>query len=267
MDEEEVLVAVEHRLDGGVVVGAADSLVGDALADVAHGLGAVVLAHVVAEAFKHAGGDILHSHEDGGGEAGVGELLRHVVGPETVAQIVVLDGGVLLQLAVAAVVVGGDKSLVADNLASAEVPEGSALVAEADDGVLDAVLVNAVDVFGRELETGFLHVGIVLADEREEPHALVGAAGGRGQNQQGQGQGKDDSFHAIKILSYYLIDVLKMQRYDFFLNYCIFMLSAKVQGSRAADGIPLATERGRSILHRWSIVIATLFDRITDNKP
>ena len=58
-----------------------------------------------------------------------------------------------------------------------------------------------------------------------------------------------------------------MQRYDFFLNYCIFMLSAKVQGNRVADGIPLATERGRSILHRWSIVIATLFDRITDNKP
>ena len=27
-----------------------------------------------------------------------------------------------------------------------------------------------------------------------------------------------------------------MQRYDFFLNYCMFMLSAKVDGSRVADG-------------------------------
>ena len=188
MDEEEVLVAVEHRLDGGVVVGAADSLVGDALADVAHGLGAVVLAHVVAEAFKHAGGDILHAHEDGGGEAGVGEFLRHVVGPEAVAQVVVLDGGVLLQFAVAAVVVGGDESFVGNDFTGAEVPEGTAFVAKADDGVLDAVLVDGIDVFGREFETGFLHVGIVFADEREEPHALVGAAGGGGQNQQGQSQ-------------------------------------------------------------------------------
>ena len=29
---------------------------------------------------------------------------------------------------------------------------------------------------------------------------------------------------------------------------------------------PLATERGRSILHRYSIVIASLLDRITENK-
>jgi hypothetical protein len=30
---------------------------------------------------------------------------------------------------------------------------------------------------------------------------------------------------------------------------------------------PLATERGRSILHRNSIVIASLLDMITENKP
>ena len=188
MDEEEVLVAVEHGFDGSIVVGALDGFVDDAVADVANGFSAVVLAHVVAEAFEDALGDIFHTDEDGSGEAGVGEFLRHVVGPEAVAQVVVLDGGVLLQFAVAAVVVGGDESFVGNNFTGAEVPEGTAFVAKTDNGVLDAVLVDGIDVFGREFETGFLHVGIVFADEREEPHALVGAAGGGGQNQQGQSQ-------------------------------------------------------------------------------
>ena len=218
MDEEEVLVAVEHRLDGGVVVGALYGFAGDALADIAHSFGAVVFAHVVAEAFKHTGCDIFHADKDGGGEAGVGELLCHVVGPESVAQVVVLDGGVLLQFAIAAVVVGGDESFVGNNFTGAEVPEGTAFVAKADDCVLDAVLVDGIDVFGREFEAGFLHVGIVLADEREEPHALVGAAGGRSQNQQGQGQSEDDFLHAINVLCYYNICSFEMQRYDFFLN-------------------------------------------------
>ena len=181
MDEEEVLVAVEHGFDGGVVVGALDGFAGDALADVAHSFGAVVLAHVVAEAFKHALGDIFHADEDGGGEAGVGEFLRHVVGPEAVAQVVVLDGGVLLQFAVAAVVVGGDESLVGNDFTGAEVPEGAAFVAKADDGVLDAVLVDGIDVFGREFETGFLHVGIVLpiSERSHMPSSARLAAGAR----------------------------------------------------------------------------------------
>ena len=199
VDEEEVLVAVEHGFDGSIVVGALDGFVDDAVADVANGFSTVVLAHVVAEAFEDALGDIFHTDEDGSGEAGVGEFLRHVVGPEAVAEIVVFDGGVLLEFAVATVVVGGDKTFVGDDLTSAEVPEGAAFVAEADDGVLDAVLVDGIDVFRREFETGFLHVGIVLADEREEPHALVGAAGSGSQDQHGQCQGKDDFFHAKNI--------------------------------------------------------------------
>jgi hypothetical protein len=70
-------------------------------------------------------------------------------------------------------VVGADQTLVRDNLASAEVPEIAAIVAEADNGILDAALVDAVDVFGSEFETGFLHVGIVLADKVEKPHTFV----------------------------------------------------------------------------------------------
>ena len=85
-----------------------------------------------------------------------------------------LNGGVLLEFAVAAVVVGGDEALVGDNLAGAEVPEGATVVAEAHDGVFETALVDAVDVLGREFETGFLHVGIAFSDEREQPHAFVG---------------------------------------------------------------------------------------------
>jgi hypothetical protein len=61
------------------------------------------------------------------------------------------------------VVVGRDKAAIADDFACAEMPEGSAFVAKAYDGVLDAVLIDTIDVFGGEFETGFLHVGIVLA--------------------------------------------------------------------------------------------------------
>ncbi len=200
MDEEEILVAVEHGLHRGLVVGACGSLLGDALAYVAHGLGAVGLAHVVAKAFQHTSGHILHTNQYRGGEAGVRQLLRHVVGPETVAQVVVLHGRMLLQLAVAAVVVGRDEALVGDNLASAEVRERATLVAEAHNGIFDTVLVNGIDVFGRELEASLLHVGIVLANERKQPHALVGAAGGGCQHQHRQGQGKDDFFHAINVM-------------------------------------------------------------------
>ena len=165
MDEEEELVAVEHGLHGSVIVGAGSGFLSDALADIADGFGAVGLAHIVAEAFQHTAGDILHADEDRGGEAGVGELLSHVVGPEAVAQVVVFHGGMFLQLAVAAVVVGGDKAFVGDNLASAEMPEGASFVAEAYDGILDAVLVDGIDVFRREFEAGLLHVGIILANE------------------------------------------------------------------------------------------------------
>ena len=202
VDKEEELVAVEHGFDGSVVVGSLYGFAGDAFTDVADSFGAVGLAHFVAEAFQYPAGNVFHTNQDGGCEAGVGEFLGHVVCPETVAQVVVLDGGVLLQFAVAAVVVGGDESFVGNDFTGAEVPEGTAVVAKADDGVLDAVLVDGIDVFGREFETGFLHVGIVFANEREEPHALVGAAGGGGQNQQGQSQSEDDFLHAVNVLCY-----------------------------------------------------------------
>ena len=163
VDKEEELVAVEHGFDGSVVVGSLYGFAGDAFTDVADSFGAVGLAHFVAEAFQYPAGNVFHTNQDGGCEAGVGEFLGHVVCPETVAQVVVLNGGVFLQFAVTAVVVGRDKTAIADDFAGAEMPEGSAFVAKAYDGVLDAVLIDTIDVFGGEFETGFLHVGIVLA--------------------------------------------------------------------------------------------------------
>ena len=97
-----------------------------------------------------------------------------------------LDSGVFLQLAIAAVIVGCHKTFVADDFASAEMTEGLVGIAQSDNGIFDATLIDAVDVVGGEFKTGLLHVGIVFADEREKPHAFVGTAGGGSQNQKGQ---------------------------------------------------------------------------------
>ena len=182
MDKEEELVPVEHGLHGSVVLGAFDGSLGQAFADFLDGGCAITFAHVVAQGFLHLVGDILHTDKDRGGEARVGQFLVHVVGPETVAQVVVLHGRMFLQLSVAAVVVGAHQTLVGDNFAGAEMPEGASGIAQTDNGVLQAVLVHAVDVLRRQFETGFLHVAVVLAYQREKPHALVGA-GRSGQHQ------------------------------------------------------------------------------------
>ena len=174
MDEKEELVAMEHGTHGSLVVGPFGGLFGYLVADFAYGCIAVGLAHVVRETLAHTVCDVFHTHEDGGRQPRIGQLLVLAVGPEAIAQVVVLYGGVLLQLAIAAMVVGGYEALVADNLSGAEMCKRTSVVAQPYDGIFDTALVDAVDVFGREFEAVLLHVGIVLAYKREEPHALIG---------------------------------------------------------------------------------------------
>ena len=175
VDKQEELVAIEHRFHLGGILGAFHGLFLNLGADLLNGSLAVALAHIVAQALFHLGGDILHAHKDRSRQARVGQLLVFRVGPETVAQVVVFHGRMLLQLAIATVVVGAHQALFRDNLTCAEMPEGSAGIAETHDGIFQAALVDAVDILGREFETGFLHVGIILANQRQKPHALVGA--------------------------------------------------------------------------------------------
>ena len=79
-----------------------------------------------------------------------------------------LHGAVRLHEGVAAVVVGEQQSLGGDELA------GTA-AAEEDDGVLHAVVVDAVNVLRRQPEAELLHFGLVVVEEEGQPHAAVGA--------------------------------------------------------------------------------------------
>ena len=88
-----------------------------------------------------------------------------------------LYGTVAGDVVVAAVVVGEEEALVGDELA------GAALVEE-DDGVLEAGVVDVVDVLGGDVHAGLLHGCLVAAEEHGNPHALVGHGDGQ---QEGNG--------------------------------------------------------------------------------
>ena len=107
--------------------------------------------HIGFDAFQDGIGHVPHLDQKTNHQAGVGKLFGAVHGGETVGQVVVFDGTVLLDLAVAAVVIGDQQSLVGDQFAGAA-------AAEADDGIFQAGLVDGVEVLGGEPEPFGLHV-------------------------------------------------------------------------------------------------------------
>ena len=189
VDIHEVLVAVVEGLDNGFVVCAGhgfDGEDGDVLLDdaLAFGLGGLVV-----DAFKHTVGHIFHSHKTGCGESFAGYLLTAVHCPESMGEVVVLDGAVAGDVVVAAVVVGEEEALVGDKLA------GASLV-EKDDGVFEAGVVDVVDVFSGDMHACFLHGSLVLAQKHGNPHALVGHS--RGQQKHNHCEKGKDFFHKVK---------------------------------------------------------------------
>ena len=79
-----------------------------------------------------------------------------------------LNGRELLNGRVSAMVIGENEAIVGDDLASAA-------AAEDDYGVFDGTVVDTVNLFGRQAAALLLHdVDVVLAEEAENPHALIG---------------------------------------------------------------------------------------------
>ena len=104
-------------------------------------------------------------------QTGCGDLLLARHRPETILQVVVLDATQRLNRAVAAVVVGQQQTLARHDLACAA-------VAEDDDCVLQRVVVNRIDILGRELQTlGFHILDVHLLEVGQQPHTLVGVCG------------------------------------------------------------------------------------------
>ncbi len=197
-DEHQVLVASEKVLDldalrrtvqDGLLLDLFDQF-GDLL--VARRLGQRI-AQLRQDAVRHV--DDLA--DEGDAEARRGNLLGVGHGPETVLKIIVLDAAVLLDGPVTAVVVGENQSPVRDDLA------GTA-VAENNDGVLDGVAVDVVDVFGGEFEPfGFHILDIQLLEIGKQPHSLVRPESRRREQQRQTGH--HDLFHCL-CLSFYVCD-------------------------------------------------------------
>ena len=89
-------------------------------------------------------------------------------------------------------VVGHQQAVAGDELAGAA-------AAELDDGILDGCVVDAVDLLGREAGAEVTErVAVHLLDQGKKPHSLVGAQGGRHQEECG-GDRKEDLFHINQI--------------------------------------------------------------------
>ena len=173
VDEQELLVAVVHLLDGGLVAfalgfGLADQLLG---------------GFAGRQSLRH----LLHAYQETDVESFVGQLLGPGHGPEAVGEVVVLDGRVALDGVVAAVVVGEQQAFGRDEFACTA-------AVEEHHGVLHRGLVDRVDVFGRQAESFRAHVVDALGDEAREPHALVCQCG---QHREGGKQGQQRAFHGF----------------------------------------------------------------------
>ena len=135
---------------------------------------------------------VRHALQETHGQARAGEFFLPRHGEVAVFQVVVLRGGEGLDVAVAAMVVGHEQAASGDELA------GTAS-AELDDGILDGGMVDAVDLVrsepGAEVVQG---LAVHLLEQRKEPHSLVGAQGGRHEQQSG-GNGKEKFLHIANI--------------------------------------------------------------------
>ena len=73
----------------------------------------------------------------------------------------------LLNVVIAAVVVGEQQAVVADNLARAA-------ATEEHDGIFQAAVVDAINVVGSDAHAHLLHLFLVLLEEHRDPHPLSG---------------------------------------------------------------------------------------------
>lgn len=153
VDEQELLVAVVHLFDRGLVA-------------LAFGLGPAD-DFGLRLARRDATSDLFHADEEAYVELLVGQLFLARHGPEAVGQVVVFDTRMRLYGVVAAVVVGEQQPFGRNQFARAA-------AVEQHHGVLHRGFVDRVDVFGREAESFGAHVVDALRDEAREPHALVG---------------------------------------------------------------------------------------------
>ena len=167
VEQRIVFVSKEIRLDADLVRGLFLQF-GDEFLHVLVDLGlAFVLGHVGRDVEKHLAGHVAHLAEEDDAEAGARQLLSPVHGPEAVGEVVVLHRAVFLDVVVAAMVVGEQQALVADELARAA-------AAKEHDGVFQATVINTVNVVGSDAHAHLLHLFLVVLQQHGDPHAFAG---------------------------------------------------------------------------------------------
>ena len=180
-NKEEVLVAVIESLYAGLQ---SDSVLNSFCLK---GIG-ILIDNTLAVLFCHGSGvvtlencssNVLHVFKEAYGKAGICQLLCAAQSPETILKIVVLYAAVLLDIAIATVVVGKKKAIVRNQFS------GTAGAKEYD-GILQRGLVNAVNIFCGKFEALGLHVPYPLGNKCRKPHSFVCA----GRSQEG-GKGQD----------------------------------------------------------------------------
>ena len=191
-DEEEIAIAAEEgnnaRAHAGLL-GVGTGLEQRFGQRTEHGsrLALVLVVFLLAREGLDARCDIVDADHEGEGEAGHGQLLGAALGEEAVLEIIVLEVAHLVHKGEAAVVVGEDESVGADDFAGAS-------AAETADDIAERGAVVTVEGFGGELQSGFAErVGeVLLLHEFEQPHALIGT--GYRERKEGE-ESKNDSTH------------------------------------------------------------------------
>ena len=108
--------------------------------------------HIVGHHTKDVLGDIFHADEEAGCHFGGGQFLAVVLGPEAVAEVVVLVGAELLDGTVATVVVGEKQAMFAYDFTRAEEAARHGIAAETHDSVFQTAVVDAVKLFRGQLQ-------------------------------------------------------------------------------------------------------------------
>ena len=126
---------------------------------------------VFLELFLHVVGHVQNPVDVGDGQAFAREFLVAGHGPETVGQVIVFHRAVLLDIAVAAMVVGQHQPFGRDDLAGTSASEVYHRVLQADS-------VGAIHIVYAQVEAHFLHNrGVLLFQIGQHPHAFVGESG------------------------------------------------------------------------------------------
>ena len=126
---------------------------------------------VIVDTFQYIVGNVGNLLQDAHVEVGRGYFLIKRHSPESVLEVVVRHSTVLLYALVAAMVIGENQSLIRYNLTGT-------IAAKHHYGILEARFIDAIHVLRLQAEALRLHLLVILANEVEQPHSLVGSRRG-----------------------------------------------------------------------------------------